>query len=168
MKYKPEMIDFDDDKLDQGTITDEGVKKLIRSRVPEELKEISCMIYDNWINNLTPVQGMQKLIHDIHKSGKKMYLLSNISTGFKEGYCNVEWINKLFSCFEGMVFSGEISIVKPNVKIFEYILRKYNLNRNECLFIDDSEINIEGAKKANIKGYLFDGNAEKLRQYIQL
>ena len=59
-------------------------------------------------------------------------------------------------------------MVKPNVEIFEYILRKYNLNRNECLFIDDSEINIEGAKKANIKGYLFDGNAEKSRQYIQL
>lgn len=156
------------DKLDKGKITDEEVKKSIRSRVPEELKEISCTIYDNWINNLTPVQGMQKLIHDIHKSGKKMYLLSNISTGFKEGYCNVEWINKLFSCFDGMVFSGEIGIVKPNVEIFEYILRKYNLNRNECLFIDDSEINIEGAKKANINGYLFDGNTETLRQYIQL
>ena len=32
------------DKLDEGKITDEEVKKSIRSRVPEELKEISCTI----------------------------------------------------------------------------------------------------------------------------
>ena len=42
--------------------------------------------------------------------------------------------NKLFSCFDGMVFSGEIGIVKPNVEIFEYILRKYNLISKSHLF----------------------------------
>jgi len=156
------------DKLDLGTIADVEVKELIQSRVPDDLKAISCAVYDNWINNLSPVQEMQKLVYDIHKSGKKLYLLSNISTGFKDGYCKVEWINELFSYFDGMVFSGEISIVKPSMEIFEYILKKYNLKREECLFIDDSEINIKGAKNANINGYLFDGNAEKLRRYIEL
>ncbi len=156
------------DKLDLGTIEDEEVKKLIRSRVTDELKEISCKVYDNWINNLTPVKGMQNLIYDIHKSGKKMYILSNISTGFREGYQKVKWIKELFRYFDGMVFSGEIGIVKPSAEIFEYILGKYNLKREECLFIDDSEINIKGAKDANIEGYLFDGNAEKLREYIGL
>ncbi len=155
-------------KLDAGTITDEEVKESIRNRVPDELKEISCTVYDNWINNLTPVQGMQKLIYDIHKSGKKMYLLSNISTGFKKYYCKVEWINDLFSYFDGLVFSGEINIVKPSTEIFEHILGKYNLKREECLFIDDSKINIKGAKNVNINGYLFDGDAEKLRKYIGL
>lgn len=157
------------DKLDLGTITDDEVKQSIRSRVADDaLKEIACTVYDNWINNLTPDQGMQALIHDLHKSGKKMYLLSNISVGFKENYCNVEWIKTLFGYFEGLVFSGELGIAKPSADIFEYILGKYNLKREECLFIDDREINIEGANKVKIKGYLFDGNAEKLRQYIQV
>ena len=156
------------DKLDLGTIADVEVKELIQSRVSDDLKAISCAVYDNWINNLSPVQEMQKLVYDIHKSGKKLYLLSNISTGFKDGYCKVEWINELFSYFDGMVFSGAVRMVKPSIEIFEYILKKYNLKREECLFIDDSEINIEGAKKANINGYLFDGNAEKLRRYIEL
>ncbi|MEE0409411.1 MAG: HAD family phosphatase [Clostridia bacterium] len=156
------------DKLDWGTITDDEVKESIRNRVPDELKDIACTVYDNWVNNLIPVQGMEKLIQDIHKSGKKMYLLSNISKGFEEGYSNVEWINNLFGCFDGLVLSGPIGIAKPCVDVFEYLLKKYGLNREECLFIDDNEMNIEGAKKANIKGYLFDGDAEKLREYIEL
>lgn len=156
------------DKLDWGTITDDEVKESIRSRVPDELKDIACTVYDNWVNNLIPVPGMEKLIQDIHKSGKKMYLLSNISKGFEAGYSNVEWINNLFECFDGLVLSGPIGIAKPGVDVFEYLLKKYELNREECLFIDDNEMNIEGAKKANIKGYLFDGDAEKLREYIEL
>ena len=156
------------DKLDWGTITDDEVKESIRNRVPDELKDIACTVYDNWVNNLIPVQGMEKLIQDIHKSGKKMYLLSNISKGFEEGYSNVEWINNLFGCFDGLVLSGPIGIAKPCVDVFEYLLKKYGLNREECLFIDDNEMNIEGAKKANIKGYLFEGDAEKLREYIEL
>ena len=139
------------DKLDMGTISDEEVKELIRSRVSDELKEISCKVYDNWINNLTPVQGMQKLIYDIHKKDKRMYLLSNISIGFGKNYHKVEWINELLSYFDGMVFSGEISKVKPSTEIFEYILSKYNLKREECIFIDDKRSNLRVAEELGIK-----------------
>ena len=154
------------DKLDMGTITDEEVKEGIKSRVPESLKDVALTVYDNWINNLTPVKGMQKLISDMHKRGEKMYLLSNISIGFAENYKNVKWIEELFSCFEGLVFSGVIHKVKPDEEIFKHLLGKYNLKSEECIFVDDSKINIEGAEKAGIKGYLFDGNAEKLREEL--
>ena len=154
------------DRLDNGTITDEEVKEAIKSRVPDELKEVACRIYDNWVNDLVPVNGMTELIEDIHKSGKKLYLLSNISTCFAKSYHNVEWINKLFSVFDGLVLSGEINIVKPSAEIFEYLLSKYNLSREECIFVDDNKANITGAEKAGIKGYLFDGDAEKLRTAI--
>ena len=36
----------------------------------------------------------------------------------------------------------------------------------ETLFIDDSVINIAGAERYGIKGYLFDGDARKLRKYL--
>jgi putative hydrolase of the HAD superfamily len=68
--------------------------------------------------------------------------------------------------FDGLVLSGEINIVKPNAEIFEYLLSKYNLNREECIFVDDNKANITGAEKAGIKGYLFDGDAEKLHTAI--
>lgn len=94
--------------------------------------------------------------------------MDSATGGFENSYHKVDWLNEIFSFFDGMVFSGEIGKIKPDKEIFEYILTKYNLKREECLFIDDTKINIEGAMDANIKGYLFDGNTEKLREYIEI
>lgn len=154
------------DKLDDGTISDDEVKKDICRRVPEKLCQTACKVYDNWISSLTPVKNMQQLIFDLHKTDKRLYLLSNISIGFSNGYTKVQWIKEILDCFDGLVFSGTVSMTKPNRNIFEYLLRKYSLKEEECLFIDDSIKNINGAKAVGISGYLFDGNAEKLRDFL--
>lgn len=154
------------DRLDDGSITDEEVKSCIKSRLPNELGEVGCKVYDNWICSMIPVPNMKELVLDIKRSGKKLYLLSNISNGFANGYKDVPWLKELLECFDGLVFSAEVNLVKPNREIFEYLLEKFSLNADECLFIDDSEKNIIGAKNAGIDGYLFDGNAEKLRKYL--
>lgn len=152
--------------LDQGTITDEEVKKGIKERLPDNLHEKACKIYNSWIELLTPISGMEELIRDLKKKGGKIYLLSNISKGFAENYHKFPWINNLFSLFDGLVFSGTIGIVKPYPEIFNYILSKYNLKADESIFIDDYHGNIEGCENAGIKGYLFDGDSEVLRKYL--
>ena len=154
------------DRLDEGTITDDEVKAGIRSRLPEEEYDVACKVYDNWVNTLTPVANMQNLVCDIKKSGKKLYLLSNISIGFANSYSKVKWIKELFDNFDGVVLSGPIGIVKPNKDIFEYLLEKFNLKADECIFIDDNQNNIDGAELVGIKGYLFDGDALKLRKFL--
>ena len=156
------------DRLDKGTITDDELKTEIRSRVPKESGDLACKVYDNWVNTLTPVKGMQQLIYDIHKTDKKLYLLSNISIGFADSYRTVGWINELFNCFDGMVLSGTIGMVKPDAEIFNFLLNKYSLKAEECLFIDDNDKNISGARAVGIGGYLFDGDAEKLRKYLSI
>ena len=154
------------DKLDDGSITDDEVKSQICSRVPVDLQDVACKVYDNWIYNLTPVKSMEQLILDIRKTDKKLYLLSNISIGFAKNYSKVSWIKNLFDCFDGVVFSGNIKMVKPNRDIFEYLIKNFNLKADECLFVDDTLKNIEGANLVGIEGYLFDGDATKLRNYL--
>lgn len=154
------------DKLDSGSVTDDEVKKGMRSRLSKEDGDIACLVYDNWVKSMTPVKDMGKLVEDIHNSGNKLYLLSNISLGFANTYSEVEWIKNLLGKFDGLVLSGTIGKTKPNRDIFEHLLETFNLNANECLFIDDSEINIKGAKNVGIDGYIFDGNAEKLRDFL--
>ena len=156
------------DRLDEASITDDEIKEDVCARVDDDMRDIACRIYDDWVKNLTPVEGMEKLISDIHKSGKKLFLLSNISLKFAEEYESVKWIKEVFKNFDGIVLSATVGRIKPNPDIFEYVLETYGLNPEECLFIDDSAKNIEGAESAGIKGYLFDGDAGKLRQYIGL
>ena len=146
-------------------LTDDEVKEGICSRLSEEDSEIGCRVYDNWVQTMTPVKGMEKLVVDIHNSGKKLFLLSNISEGFAKTYPEVKWIKELFDNFDGIVLSGTIGKTKPNKDIFEYVLGKFGLNADECLFIDDSPKNISAAKAVGIDGYIFD-DADKLREFL--
>ena len=69
--------------------------------------------------------------------------------------------------FDGLVLSAPIHLLKPTAEIFQYLLDTYHLKAEECLFIDDLPRNITGAEKCGIKGYLFDGDAERLEQYLR-
>ena len=153
-------------KLDSGDITDDEVRDGIRSRLPGKLGDMGCRAYDNWVNTMTPVPGMHRLIKDIHSKGGKLYLISNISTGFAQSYDKVPWIKEILDLFDGLVFSAVEGLTKPHKDIFEYLLNTYNLNSDECIFIDDSKVNADGAKSAGIESYLFDGDNNKLREYL--
>jgi putative hydrolase of the HAD superfamily len=64
------------------------------------------------------------------------------------------------------VFSCVCRVVKPNVEIFEHLCRECNILPEESIFVDDLPVNVEGARKAGLCGYQFDGDVEKLRAYL--
>lgn len=154
------------DRLDDGSITDGEVKSAFLKRLPSRLHSVACQVYDRWIENLPLIDGMKEIITELKANGKKLYLLSNISKNFAENYKSVPEIAELLSLFDGLVFSGPIGLVKPNKDIFSHLLNIYSLKAEECIFIDDSQKNINGAVALGIKGYLFDGDAKKLKDYI--
>jgi putative hydrolase of the HAD superfamily len=57
-------------------------------------------------------------------------------------------------------------MVKPDVEIFEKLCELYGLNAGECLFVDDRDYNVEGARRAGMHGLVYEGEKtiEKLRQ----
>jgi len=138
------------DRLDDGTISDCEVKKAVCERLPERLHFDACKVYDNWIKNLPFIEGMEMLIDDLKNYGCKIFLLSNISCGFAENYSAEPDISRLFSKFDGLVFSGPLGITKPSKEIFLHLLQKYGLKAEETIFIDDSEKNIKGAEAVGI------------------
>lgn len=156
------------DRLDAGTITEEELQEQFFLRLSPELAQAAWQAYEGWIGAMPPIPGMEVLISDIKKNGGRVYLLSNISKGFAENYHSVPWIRDLLSNFDGLVFSGVVGLVKPQKDIFSYLLNTYCLDPAECIFIDDRAENIEACQSCGIDGYLFDGNAEKLRSYLSI
>lgn len=154
--------------LDAGTMGDDEAKAAFCSRLPERLHAAACEIYDRWVENLVPVAGMPAVAADIKARGGKLYLLSNISIKFSKEYKNNPWIRDLFALFDGLVLTGTIGIVKPGREVFEHLLTRFDLRAEECLFIDDTVRNIEGAAAVGIQGYRFDGDAEALRRALPL
>ena len=156
------------DRLDEGTISEAEVVAGIRSELPGKAGETACRLYERWIVDREPVPGMPELVRDIHAAGGRLFLCSNISIRFAEEYATNPWIGPLFALFDGLVFSGPLHITKPGREIFAHLLKTYDLNPAECIFIDDSQKNIDGAAAAGISGYLFDGDADRLRKPLGL
>ncbi len=151
------------DRLDAGTIGDEEVISECKKRLPERLWDVAEKIYYNWIYNIPEMEGMRELIFYIkEKYDVKLYLLSNISKYFAEHKREISILSLLDNC----VFSGPLGIVKPSKEIFEYLCNTYSLIPNECVFVDDNTANINSANSFGINGYLFDGDVERLKKYL--
>lgn len=151
------------DKLDKGTISNEETMSLIKERLPERLWDVADKIYYNWVYNIPEIDGMSDLLtHLKNEHGVRLFLLSNISNYFASHANEISILKKL----DGLVMSAPIGIVKPSYEIFDHICKKYDINPSEAIFVDDRLDNIEGAEAYGIKGYVFDGNSEKLKKYL--
>ena len=53
-------------------------------------------------------------------------------------------------------------MLKPDEEIYRYLLNKYDLKAEECLFIDDVDTNVEGAKKVGMKDEIFKNNYDEI------
>lgn len=151
------------DRLDNGTISNEETMSLIKERLPERLWDVADKIYYNWVYNIPEIDGMSELLsHLKNKHGVRLFLLSNISNYFASHANEIPILKKL----DGLVMSAPIGIVKPSYEIFDYICKKYDIVPSEAIFVDDRIDNIEGAKAYGINGYVFNGDSEKLKSYL--
>ena len=53
--------------------------------------------------------------------------------------------------FDGLLISGEDKLIKPDQAIYELAKKRFNLDPEETVFIDDKLENIEAAQKMNFK-----------------
>ena len=60
-----------------------------------------------------------------------------------------------YECFDGMVVSAFVHLMKPDVRIYQHLAATYGLKVNECLFVDDVPINVEGAVRAGMQGLVY-------------
>ena len=48
-------------------------------------------------------------------------------------------------------------MIKPEPGIYDHLAEKYELNPSEAVFIDDRQINVDGALQRGFQGLLFTG-----------
>ena len=151
------------DRLDAGTITNEETLAVCRTRLPERLWDVADTIFYNWIYNIPEIEGMEELLLHLKEAyGVPLFLLSNISNYFAEHREEIPILRHLDKC----IFSAPIGIVKPSREIFAYLCDTCGIRPEETVFVDDNAANVKAAADFGIRTYLFDGDAEKLRAYL--
>lgn len=149
-------------QMDAGKPFREGVEELSALH-PEYAREIE-LYFTRWIDMMgEQVEGMYDLLRDCKAKGHPLYGLTNWSA---ETFCQVRDVYPIFKLMDGIVVSGEEHCAKPSPKIYRILLDRYQLNPSDCVFIDDRQANLDGAKALGIEGILFT-NAAELRQKLQ-
>ena len=152
--------------LDMGVLTEESAKPRILKRLPEHLHEAALLCIDNWhLHCMETVQEFVPLIHWLKEQGFGVYLLSNASTRLPQCYRDAI---PAWELFDGIIFSSTEKLIKPQRQIYERLFEKFDLNPAECYFVDDLQLNIDGAKACGMDGYCFaDRDVEKLKVKLE-
>lgn len=104
--------------------------------------------------SLTLISKTFDILKEVKSKNLNAYCLSNISP---ELFSYVYERHDLFKLFDGIVTSGEENVGKPNKQIFKILLERYQLNSEECLFIDDSVANTVTAGELGLSIITFKG-----------
>lgn len=92
------------------------------------------------------------LIDSIRERGYRVLFLSNMSEhvmGSNPGAYD------FVSHMDGGVWSCHVKLIKPDPEIYRTLLKEYGLAAEECLFIDDTPVNIAAAKRLGMKAILY-------------
>ena len=139
--------------FDCALLTEREATKRASERLNISLSEAEQLFYQTK-ESLTLIPKTRDVLRDVKKKNLKAYCLSNISP---ELFSYLHERHDLFKLFDGVVTSGEENTGKPGKRIFEILLERYQLNSNECLFIDDSKDNTATANILGISTVTFKG-----------
>ena len=148
--------------LDEGTADYEEYVAETLKLLDGEDKQIARRFFREWHRSMRPIPGIWALVGELKARGCGVYLLSNASTWFA-GHLDDYPILRLF---DGRLVSAPEKMAKPEERIYRLALERFGLNAAETLFVDDRAENTEAAERVGIAGYVFDGDAEKLRERI--
>ena len=126
---------------DRGRTFSDAVK-LITPHHPEYANEIEA--YDTRWAEMIPgvIEGSVDILETLHKNGTPLYAITNWNQDkFRETKLNYPFLN----LFRDIVVSGAEKLIKPDAAIFELCLKRNKLMAADCLFIDDSLKNVQGA-----------------------
>jgi len=143
---------------DRGRTWEEAEALLIAEH-PEREEQIRA--FRKYWHDMVPhayddsVVIMEKLIAE----GRDVTMLTNFASDtYREAEARFYFLTKP----RGVTVSGDIGLIKPDVAIYRTHAESFGLDPASTIFIDDTLVNVEGAKAAGWKAVRFTG-AEQLR-----
>lgn len=145
-----ELINFSED-FEKGEISSEIFINKLRKKL--YLSADDNKIINAW-NKMLIAPAKESI--EVLKTLKKEYFLILLSNT-NELHFNYFYptSKSIFDLMDKIYLSYEMHLRKPDTKIFTHILKENNINENNVIFIDDSLININSAKKSGIKSIHF-------------
>lgn len=118
-----------------------------------ELAELDLSLDDftrGWRDMFWPNEQVVDLISHLKSRGYRLFLGSNTNVLHATHYRRQ--FAATFDGFEGYILSYEVGHMKPAREFFDACVRAAGVPASSCVFIDDVEANVEGARSAGLVG----------------
>lgn len=121
---------------------------------------------ERWTETIAgPIAGSVALLESLRQQGVPDYAITNFSHE-KFGIAKERF--PFLAEFRGTIVSGEEKLLKPDPEIYRLLFDRYGLNPSECVFIDDSAANVEGARTVGMHALHFTGPERLTRELRDL
>jgi putative hydrolase of the HAD superfamily len=110
---------------------------------------------------LQPNAEMIELMRELQETGYRMAMLTNNVREWEPLWRAMLPVDEIF---ETVVDSGFVGCRKPESRIYELTLERIAAPAETCLFVDDVEVNIEGARKAGMSAVHFRDNEQAIAE----
>ena len=135
--------------MDLGYITNDKAIEIINKRNQFKYETLTQDFLHEWYKKQPINRDIVEIAKILKNNGYDLFVLSNMANQTYEYFKNDEF----FGLCTGIVISAQEHIKKPYEKVYRLLWDRYNLNAEECLFIDDdSGKNYETANRIGIKG----------------
>ncbi len=136
-----------------GNLSQFEYMKQLMNENPIYSYDIEKILTEKYQEKALPVikENLEKIC-ELKNKGYKIYFLSNI-TDVSYNYLN-DKLN-ILDMVDGGVYSYKEHLKKPSKEIFDTLIKRFDLNKEETIFFDDSQKNVKAGNEYGIKSYVF-------------
>ena len=139
-------------QTDTGQLTLEAAIQAAQTLLDSSYSATIEAIFTHWYETVDVYHQLQEKIFEWAQLGYGIYILSTTS----EIFYAVEnaGLLPMTKVLTGKILSYEVGFAKPDKSIYQKLLTQYALHANQCVFIDDLQINLDAAKSLEFETIL--------------
>lgn len=149
-------------RMDGGMTFAQGIAELL-PRFPDQADLIRAY-RDRWIEMIpAALDDTVAILEELRSAGHRLYAITNFAA---ETFALTRQRWDFLGHFKDIVVSGEIGALKPEPEIYRRLLDDNGLTAGDCIFIDDVQENVDGAKAVGMHAVRFT-DARTLRSDLR-
>lgn len=155
-------------EIDRGTLSTAGFYEAVRQKSGMS-QATDKQIHDAWVSLIEPIPAERFEALKQLKKFHNLYILSNsneIHWEYIKNHCMYYQGEQVTDWFKQIFLSHVMHLEKPEPEIFQAVIDQAQINANETLFIDDSQLNLDGAKELGIHT-MFSKNGDWVSKLLE-
>lgn len=145
-------FEFERGEIDESTLAE----RFFDARDPIDLEGLKQHFYEHY----RFIDGMEALLTDLSDRGFELHAFSN----YGPWYRMIEDKLEVSRFLDWSFVSCDTGVRKPDAESYTHVVETLGVEPGDCLFVDDREVNIEGARDEGMSAFVFEDTETTRRQ----